>query len=514
MGKLWRWCVAVSVAAAGTQAQASWYQAKSKHFIIYADERPTDLAAFADKLEKFDWAVRSARLMDDPAVGDGNRLTVFVLQDDEAVRQLIGDKTGYIYGYYIGHASGPVAFVPRNTGALNSDELHADTVFFHEYSHHLMMQVLDKAYPRWLVEGFAEFYSTAQFPADGSIIIGRPALHRAESLYHRDLSMSIDVLLGDSFSKIDGSQEESLYSRGWLLVHYLTFEPSRSGQLARYINGIADGVAPLDAARSAFGDLRRLDLDLDIYLRRTQFSGLVVKPRDRQQVPIEITPLSAGASRVILYRAQSRSGVTDKTAAPLAGQVRAVEQLYPGDELVEVELAEAELDADRPVEAEAAADRALRANPRNTDALVLKGRAIIARAQATKSTDSKPFDEARQIFISANKIDTEDPEPLMEFYRSFGEQGTGVTANAVAALHYASNLAPQDEGLRLTSAFQYLQEGKTSDARQALAPIAFDPHGGGYAKEARAMIARIDAGDVKGAMAVGQSDEKADAKTQ
>src|SRR5947209_19887226 len=91
-------------------AHADWYKAESKHFIIYADERPTDLAAFATKLERFDRAVRFVRLMDDPAVGDGNRLTVFVLSNDAAVRKLIGDKTGGIYGYYIGRASGPVAF--------------------------------------------------------------------------------------------------------------------------------------------------------------------------------------------------------------------------------------------------------------------------------------------------------------------------------------------------------------------------------------------------------------------
>src|SRR3954465_10357564 len=105
----------LAATAIAAPASAAWYQAKSKHFIIYADERPADLAAFAAKLERFDTAVRDVRLMDDPPVGDGNRLTVFVLSDDEAVRRLSGDKSGMLYGYYEGHASGPVAFVPRST---------------------------------------------------------------------------------------------------------------------------------------------------------------------------------------------------------------------------------------------------------------------------------------------------------------------------------------------------------------------------------------------------------------
>lgn len=73
------------------------------------------------------------------------------------------------------------------------------------------------------------------------------------------------------------------------------------------------------------------------------------------------------------------------------------------------------------------------------------------------------------------------------------------TANGIAALHYASDLARQDLGLRAQSAFQYLRDGKLAEARKALAPIAFDPHGGGYAKMARAAMKRIDAGDGKGA---------------
>jgi hypothetical protein len=47
----------------------------------------------------------------------------------------------------------------------------------------------------------------------------------------------------------------------------------------------------------------------------------------------------------------------------------------------------------------------------------------------------------------SDKLDTEDPEPLMEFYRAFVRQGLPVTDNAVAALHYASDLAPQDVGV-------------------------------------------------------------------
>ena len=103
--------------------------------------------------------------------------------------------------------------------------------------------------------------------------------------------------------------------------------------------------------------------------------------------------------------------------------------------------------------------------------------------------------------MKANKLDPEDPEPLMLFHEAQVRDNGRPTANGIAALHYASDLAPQDLGLRAQSAFQYLRDGKLAEARQALAPIAYDPHGGGYSQMARTAIQKIDAGDGKAAEA-------------
>lgn len=188
-------------------------------------------------------------------------------------------------------------------------------------------------------------------------------------------------------------------------------------------------------------------------------------------------------------------------AEPLAAQVRALEQAHPGDELVEAALAEAELKADHADAAEAAADRALKANPRDTEALVFKADAIEKRAKdADGDQRHEAFERARQIYIAANKIDTEDPEPLFEFYRSFLHEGRRPTANALAALHYASDLAPQDLGLRVNSAIAYLEQNDLKDARAALAPVAYSPHGGSISETAARMIAEIDKGDARAAL--------------
>ena len=478
-------------------AQAAWHRASSTHFIIYSDQSPEKLRSFATKLERFDKAVRFARSMPDFPIGDGNRLTVYVVSNPRAVQKLANDKTGFVAGFYIPRASGSVAFVPRSAGGGGRTDLNADTIFFHEYAHHLMMQELDRPLPEWLIEGFAEFLSTARIEADGSVGLGAAAVPRARTLFS-DTRLPIDAMLAGPHVKLGESQRESLYGRGWLLTHYLTFEPSRLGQLERYLDGISRGGNPLDAAKSAFGDLKVLDKDLEAYLRRKRLPYLPV-PASRIQIgAVDIAPLSEGAAAVIPLRMRSKRGVNAQTSGPLAEEVRQVARLYPGDPLVEVTLAEAEVDARNPAAAEAAADRALTADPKMIEAMIYKGRAIMARAQATRSGDD--WAAARHWFIAANKADSEDPEPLMLFHESYVRARERPNTNAIAALHYASKLAPQDTGLRLNSALQYLRDKKAKEAKAALAPLAYNPHRRQLAEMVRGVIATIDSADSTGAL--------------
>jgi len=494
--------VGASALAAAAPASAAWHEARSMHFVIYADEKPNRLAEFASRLERFDHAARALLQMDDPAVGDGNRVTVYVLPTAKDVQKLAGDS--FLSGFYTGRVSGSLAYVAKRDD--NSD-LGSQTILYHEYSHHLMMQALDQPYPEWYVEGFAEFLSTPSFDKDGGVGIGAPPQGRAWGLFNGQ-QLAIDALLGGTYGdirKLSPELRESIYGRGWLLVHYLTMEPKRNGQLAKYVLGIAHGVPPLKSAQDSFGDLKLLDKDLNTYLHRSTVRSFKIASRGAPPA-IDVRPLAAGAAAVVLLRGQVKYGLKDPEAGQVLAQVRAVEARFPGDELVETTLAEAELDADHAPAAEAAADRAIKANPKNTEALVLKGRAMVARAETLDDRASHDlFDQARATFIAANKLDAEDPEPLMEFYRAFVSEGVRPTANAIAALHYASDLAPQDLGVRLNSAIAYLMEGKLKDARATLVPVAYSPHGAGVAAMASRMIARIDSGDAKGALMAARS---------
>ena len=108
--------------------------------------------------------------------------------------------------------------------------------------------------------------------------------------------------------------------------------------------------------------------------------------------------------------------------------------------------------------------------------------------QARGTADAAPFAEARALFNRANRIEPENPVPLILYFNSFGLQGIAPTANAIEAIRYASALAPQDMGLRIVAGKTYLAEGKMADARRVLVPVAYYPHGGRLADEARTLI--------------------------
>jgi Flp pilus assembly protein TadD len=489
------WCAAAVLAVAGTRADAAWYEAKSKHFIIYANDNPKALNEFAAKLERFDQAARVAMSMDDPPVGDGNRLTVFVMPTEKDVRAVMNDKTGFFSGFYTGRVTGSLAYVPRESLDANG----GTALFFHEYTHHLMMQAVERPYPTWYVEGFAEFLSTARFDKDGSVWFGVPLQQRGWTLLNGP-KISFEMLAGGLQPKFTNEQRDAYYGRGWLLTHYLTMEDKRRGQLAAYIAALSNGVAPMQAALQAFGDLKQLDLELDIYRTKSMLQFKIGGAKIHLE-PIEIAPLSAGASQVVLIRAKLKYGIESQDAEAIAAQLRQIEGANIGDNLVETTLAIAELDAGRAGAAEAAADRALKTRPQDSRAMVLKGKAIEIGARSEDGEKRRAsFEEARQAFVAANKIDTEDPEPLYEFYVSYLIQGVRPTDNAIAGLHYASDLASQDLGVRMNSAIAYLNEGKPKEAREALTIVAYSPHADQLAETAKAMIAEIDAGDTKGAL--------------
>ena len=189
--------------------------------------------------------------------------------------------------------------------------------------------------------------------------------------------------------------------------------PERKGQLSRYIAAIRRGDDLMKAATDAFGDLKQLNKDIDRYLHVNRFRYLQVNDAELNGIAVAVRPLRAGEAAVMPARIRSTRGV-DKTVAPqIAAQIRAIAATYPADPFVPRALAEAEFDVQNYAASEQAAERALAIDPKFEEALIYKGRAEMALAASNPKAD---WTAIRDNFLKANRLETEDAEPLMLYY--------------------------------------------------------------------------------------------------
>ena len=480
----------VALCLAPSQACAAWHEAKSKHFTIYADMPAASLRTFADRLERFDAAVRAARGTPDVQPGAATRVTLFLLPDLESLRALYGDRETSVAGFYIPKASGSVAFIPA-IAERGKWGLSGESIFFHEYSHHLMLQEADRPMPAWVTEGFAEFYATPRFEPNGSVLIGAPPRYRAKGLYTM-WQMPLDKMVSGDYRGVRSFEWESVYSRGWLLTHLLSFDPKRRGQLTKYLDAIQAGVAPREAATQAFGDIKQLDRELDAYFKRDSFTAVIIDAATLKIPSIDVRPLTKSEAAIMPVRLKLARGGLKTFAKDYAAKAREIARDYPNDVSVLTISAQAELEADYPDRALDAADRGLAIAPNSDQLILAKGKALMARAKKSGAKDAD-WSTIRALFVEANRIDPENAEPLVLFHRSFIAEGKKPTVNALKGLAYAVVLAPQDTKLRMELIGQLIEEQRWDDARRALIPLAYTPHSGKWRDAIVAVFDQVEA---------------------
>ncbi len=488
---MYRKLIAIAALVSSNAVSAEWQEASSKHFVVYSDDSPAHVKAFTTRLEKFDKAMKVFRGVPEDKRGPAARVTVYVVEGIGDVRRLMSGGQQNVAGFYQSRASGPSAFVPRHAGGNGSDDLDATRILLHEYGHHFMYADWPSAaFPMWFSEGFAEFHSTAIFREDGSVMFGAPPLDRGRGVLLMN-QMPLERMLKPDPGKMSNLDTFALYSRGWLLTHYLTFDQDRRAQLARYITDINDG-KPLQDAAKAFGNLNTLDIKLSSYARRPSFTTFTIPAQDLEIGEVKVRQLNADEAATMPARIRSNAGVTPAAAIQVAALARREAAPFPNSAGAQNELAEAEYDAKNYAQTEAAASRAMAADPKSVHAVLYKGMALQALAEAAKSSDPAQWQAVRRWYIAANKIDLEDPQPLILYYSSFKPAKQTPTKSAEAGLLYAYALAPYDLGLRMEAARIYLKQGKSAEAREAMQSVAYSPHAGDAGEKVRKILSVLE----------------------
>lgn len=484
--------MALSLALIPASASAQWFEARTDHFVLTIDDTQENARAFAEKLERFDGALRRLYAVQDTPDQHVRPLAVYAF--DAGLFHKVCNCDGLL-GYYQPRVKQSVIFsahMPDADKKMKIGGWSSQAVLLHEYGHHFSFSNFPIAYPKWFAEGFAEFNATAEFAPDGSVLIGYPVNYRADAIQNRGVSV---WGLFDPENRVGWGDLDGFYGDGWLLTHYLMLSHNRSGQLAHYLDLINHGKSNMEAAKLAFGDLATLNTELFQYSKHALAPRLRIPPSN-QPINIAIRQLSPGEVAMLPTYAEVRSGAPRDHYAPLAAEALEVAKRYPNDEMVQDECAEVELATDRSAYALQAADAALRLKPQSVDALVIKGMVAFEVLAKAKSSDKGAWDAARGWFLNANHLDPNAVMPLYEYYESFVAEGVAPTDNAVMALKRAEVLAPESAAIRSALARQMLLGGDAPGARALLAPLAYSPHAPREKNVPLQVIDMIDAGHI------------------
>lgn len=493
-----RFALLLSTLFLAAPAHADWWEARTEHFIIYSKSSAADAKDFAESLERFDQSLRSLQLIKpDTRLSDSRRVKIYRAGTYVDISSLAGDSESGIGGFYIPRME-PVAFVPARE-PVGVDVLDAKATLFHEYTHHFMFRHFTGTYPSWYVEGIAELYSTLDLKPDGSFHLGNPPQARADALvgkYKSALRYSIRRML---MTTAQPTVEDAYahYTYGWLLAHYLSFEPTRKGQLLTYLRLIDQGTSLQQAAQQAFGDLDKLEAEVTRYKNGNRYYGKDVRFANYHEPSVEMRKVGPDEEAILPIVTKSKVGVTPRTAKGVASDARSVAARYPNSFPVQLELTEAELDAENLDAADRAADAAIALKPSSAEALYFKGQVLLAKAK----NDPKLYPVARSWFAKAHDADPDHPGPLIGNFLTYSKAGGPVPETAVIGLENAYRIAPQDGDLKILLARQELAERRLDVAKMLLVPLALSPHESKGAKAMNEIVQEIDANKATEALA-------------
>jgi len=485
-------CVAAALMLmAPTSARANWYEVSSDHFIIYADAQKEEVVRFAEDLERFHSLMEHSTGRELAKPGPSNRITVFAAGSEKRVRALAGASD--VAGFYLPRWQGSVAFV-QNVQTKRGRRDLATTILLHEYVHHFFASTDRFTMPLWMNEGAAEFFSNVAFYPDGSAIAGlRPAHRSFTTVWLEHERTPVTELLAINWQNLsarNAAAKDSFYSNSWLLYHYLATTEDRSGQLRGYWLEVLKGAPSLAAAQGVFGDLGPLQRQIVSHYKNKNRPTFRIEADQLPVGPYSVRALNEGEVASVATRMRLERGIPPDEAKNAAARLRSIATRFPGNASVMALLAQAEYAAGRDMMAIAAADRAIKLDATAVDAYVYKGSAAFrqARLLADPAKKAAAYRRAMEPFEALQQIDNKHIAPLIYTYRSYLERNVAASDDAKTALVRAAQLAPFDQELWLITGMMHINDGRIGAARDALAPLATNPHGGEKSEQVKALL--------------------------
>lgn len=298
-------------AALSRDKNESWVQIASPHFVVVANSSEKQGRRIADQFERMRslfHALFPKAQMD----ATGAPIIVLAVNDDKDFRALepqefLAKGSLKLGGLFLEAADKNYVLM-----RVDAEGDHPYAVIYHEYTHFLLRQSAEWM-PLWMNEGMAEFYQNTDIhEKDASL--GQPSIEDILVLRQNRLLPLPTLLTVDHKSPYYHEENKGsiFYAESWALMHYIETGDAqqKTHRMADYTNLVSQKVDPVTAATQAFGDLKKLQADLENYVQRGSFRYFKMTTAtevDDSSLKVQpLTPTQADAIRADFLAYNSR----------------------------------------------------------------------------------------------------------------------------------------------------------------------------------------------------------------
>ena len=250
----------------------SWTQITSPHFVVVTNSSEKQGRRIADQFERMR-SLFQALFPKAQMDATGAPIIVLAMNDDKDFRLLepqeyLAKGSLKLGGLFLEAADKNYVLM-----RIDAEGEHPYSVIYHEYTHFLLRRSAEWM-PLWMNEGLAEFYQNTDIhEKDASL--GQPSVGDILVLRQNRLLPLPTLLTVDHKSPYYHEENKGsiFYAESWALTHYIETGDAqqKTHRLLDYSNLLTQKVDPVTAAAQAFGDLKKLQSELENYVAHASF---------------------------------------------------------------------------------------------------------------------------------------------------------------------------------------------------------------------------------------------------
>jgi TonB family protein len=245
-----------------------WVEVRTPNFIVVSNAGEKQARKVAVQFEQVRTVFR--QLLENANKHPSPPVTILAVKDEASMRELLPEF------WTKGHSHPAGLFSTRLNNfyaAVQLDGHNPYDTIYHEYYHTISVPYVPNL-PVWLSEGLAEFYGHTEITENDVRMGEADALSLQELRNNTFIPLDVLFKVDQSSPYYNEANKTSIfYGESWVLAHYLLIgdRMAHRPMLDAYLNALGQVSDPYEAAKMAFGDLHKLQSDLQTYIQSRQF---------------------------------------------------------------------------------------------------------------------------------------------------------------------------------------------------------------------------------------------------